>query len=200
MSTRTVVQGLRINADKIIPEEVQLDSSFEEVPIAAAAGIPLFVKKLKAVSVRTGNRYIICRMMSEPKTGLAEMHWQYGGSFNPAPQVLVARTDSIPFTRKDWKVLDQFEMEMLNDGPRKVTRADFISFVKNRPCSDENIVLEVLYPRGQRIRVVGLSTNVTLNERIGSATGNYANGRVGVQIDDHEGVVAVKPGNLSMLA
>jgi len=44
----------------------------------------------------------------------------------PAPTVLVARNDSIQFTINDWQVLDDFEMAMLDDGPRKVTRKDFI--------------------------------------------------------------------------
>lgn len=40
-------------------------------------------------------------------------------------------------------------MEMLDDGPRRVTRKDFVSFVKTKYSKDKsNIVLEVLYPKG----------------------------------------------------
>jgi hypothetical protein len=41
----------------------------------------------------------------------------------------VARKDSIAFEVDDWCVLEDFEDAMLDDGPRKVTRNDFISYV-----------------------------------------------------------------------
>lgn len=74
---------------------------------------------------KKSNNYIIVRMMSQPSVGLAPMDWQYGGSLE-APPVLMARSDSIQFNINDWKVLDDFEIEMLDDGPRDVDRKDFI--------------------------------------------------------------------------
>ena len=67
-------------------------------------------------------------MMSDPAEGLAPIDWQYGGMLEPAPSVLVARSDSIEFNKNDWAVLDDFEMEMLDDRPRDLKRKGFIQF------------------------------------------------------------------------
>ena len=92
----------------------------------------------------------------------------------PAPPVLVVRKDSIPFGIEDWQVLDDFQMEMLDDGPRKVTRDDFTSFVKAQfKDSGANIVLEALYPKGTKCRVHGLVKRPQLNGKMGTCTGFY---------------------------
>ena len=68
---------------------------------------------------------------------------------SPAPVVLVARSDSVQFNIEDWYILDDFEIAMLDDGPRKVTRKDFIQIVKARYSEDKsNIVLGALYQKG----------------------------------------------------
>ena len=68
---------------------------------------------------------------------------------SPAPVVLVARSDSVQFNIEDWYILDDFEIAMLDDGPRNVTRKDFIQFVKARYSEDKsNIVLGALYQKG----------------------------------------------------
>lgn len=100
-------------------------------------------------------------MMSEPQDGVAPLDWQYGGQFEPAPSVLVARNDSIQFNIKDWEILDDFEMAMLDDGPRNVRKNDFINFVKtgyeDKHC---NIVLEVLFPKGRKCKINGMINKV----------------------------------------
>jgi hypothetical protein len=183
------------------PEQCQVDSSFERCPIAAAAGIPLFVKNLSVPGkqVENGGRYIIVRMMSEPTVGVAPLRWNFGGIYGPAPPVLVARSDSVPFTIEDWNVLDDFEMKMLDDGPRSVTRQDFISFVKAGQYGDATVALEALFPEEKRVRAVGLKVNTKLNKRLGQSTGHYAKGRVAVQFDGLDKVFGVKPGNLVRL-
>ena len=65
------------------------------------AGIPLYVKRVN-IPGKISNRYIICRMMTDPKVGLCHMDWLYGGQLPPAPPVLVARSDFIPFDSNDW--------------------------------------------------------------------------------------------------
>lgn len=154
--------GLRVQANQLTPELIQVDSTFERCPIAHAAGIPLYVKRLFNEPRKKGNHYIIVRMMSEPSEGIAPIDWQYGGMLEPAPSVLVARSDQVQFNKNDWAVLDDFEMEMLDDGPRKVSRKDFISFVKAgyEKNLSSNIVLEALYPQGSRWKVDGLVSNV----------------------------------------
>ena len=98
-----------------------------ECPIALAAGIHIFVKRQKV-----NKAFIIVRMMSELNTALAPMSWQYGGINGPAPPVLVARKDGIPFSCDDYWILDEFSCRMFDDGPREVTRKDFMDFAKEK--------------------------------------------------------------------
>jgi hypothetical protein len=201
----TSSMGLRIDGDQIIPEMVVIDSSFERCPIAHAAGIPLLVKKMKSLGKRVGSggRYIITRMMSDPIVGVAHDQWAYGGVCGPAPPVLIARSDSIPFTADDWGVLDDFEMEMLDDGPKRVIRSDFINFVISRLNSGiictQNVCLEVIFPKGQQVRATGLKIKYDLNGKRGQVIGAYRDGRIGIKFDESDSVVAVKPENLMKL-
>jgi hypothetical protein len=86
-------------------------------------------------------------------------------------------------------------MKMLDDGPRQVTRKDFVDFA-NHHSADANLILEVLFPKGKRVRIVELRKNCALNDKTGEITGQYGNGRVGVKVDGLEEAVAVKPGNI----
>ncbi|CAK4695904.1 hypothetical protein LEN26_011011 [Aphanomyces euteiches] len=124
------VMGLVVDGSTVTPKQVVLDASFQPCPIAAAAGIPLVVKKLQGKGIKS-NVYIISRMMSEPLIGLARREWSYGGTHGVAPQVLAARRDNVAFEPSDWYALDDFEMEMLDDGPRRVTRDDFVRWAKS---------------------------------------------------------------------
>ena len=65
-------------------------------------------------------------------------------------------------------------MEMLDDGPRNVTRLDFVNFVRTKYSdSYSNIVLETFYPKGIKCKVYGLIKKIELNEKIGICTGMY---------------------------
>lgn len=190
--------GSRITRHRVI-----IDCFFEMCPIAYAAGIPLVVKREpQELAVRDSN-YVIVRMMSDPSIGVAPTSWQYGGLFGPAPPVLVARTDRVPFTIQDWSILDDFEMLMRDDGPRSVRRKDFVDFVNFRYKRDIqdgcNIVLEVLFPRGLVVSATGLNNDLTLNGMVGSVTGEYSNGRVGVRFDGLERTFAIRPRNLTVV-
>ena len=100
--------GLKIEGSEITPFPVYVDSSFEKCPIAHAAGIPVYVKRLFNEPRVKSKRYKIVRIMSDPKIGLAANDWQYGGLFGPAPTVLMGRMDGIDFSLNDWAVLDDF--------------------------------------------------------------------------------------------
>jgi hypothetical protein len=117
--------------------------------------------------------------------------------FTVVPPVLVARSDGIPFTKEDWDVLDEFEMKMLDNGPREVTRQDFLNFAKQH-SSNANLILETSFPKGQRVRMVKLKKNSALNDKTGQTTGQYGNGRVVIKVDGLDEVVAVKPVNLKI--
>ena len=191
-------KGLRIDLQDISPAQVTVDNSYEKVPIAHAAGIPLFVKRLPEMGkvARVGERHIIVRMMSDPKVGLAPLDWQYGGLLPPAPPVLLGRSDGIAFERDDWYILDDFEMSMLNDGPRRVSRRDFVRFIKRHHAkSTVNIALEVMFPRDTKVCGKGLHNRPDLNGRRGICVGKYDSGRVAVLFQDIEQPVLMKPVN-----
>jgi hypothetical protein len=61
-----------------------------------------------------------------------------------------------------------------------------------------NLILEILFPKGQRERIVELRKNFALNDKTGQITGQYGNGSVMIKVDGQEEVVAVKPGNLKI--
>ena len=199
---KNAVKGLRIVGSNIIPENIMFDSSFEKCPIAHAAGIPLYVKRLPIPGVKSDN-YIIVRMMSEPAVGLAPMDWQYGAR-GIAPPVLVVRSDQVPFTELDWEVLDDFEIAMLDDGPRSVNRFDFLDFAElydsHDPSSKAIIMLEALYPKGKLVKAINLVARSDLNGCIGRIVGRYKNGRVGVKFNNTvDNIVALKPENFSLM-
>ncbi len=152
-------------------------------------------------------------MMSDPDTGMASMDWQYGGMFPEAPPVLVVRNDSIPFTIDDWYALDDFEMEMLDNGPCEVFRENFIALAKSRLQEVEDntglqqqglslrsapLLLEAVFPKGITVRACGLKQE-ELNGKQGTVIGRYENGRVGVKFSGRADDLAVKPGNLERL-
>ena len=174
------VMGLRVEGSELKPELIHIDSSFIKCPIAHAAGIPLYVKRILNAKKIKSDFYWIVRMMSQPSIGLAPNDWQYGGALGPAPPVLVVRSDSIQFGINDWSILDDFEVAMLDDGPRKVTRKDFIQFAKCQHFSEANIVLEVNYPKGTKCLIDGLTQKAELNGKIGTCNGSYKNHRIGV--------------------
>lgn len=230
VSNSTMVSALRVQGSDLTPCEVEpistSDKSCEPVPIAHAAGIPLYVRR-EAGQPRKSNMYIIVRMMSEPTVGVAPMRWQYGGMLGPAPTCVLARSDGNPFGRLDWAALDDFEMEMLDDGPRSVTRADWVRFVKKKikdskmtremldeeekdypederstpplDYSDAVVALEVLFPPGSQVIVNGLSSRAELNGCTATCVGQYKEGRVGVAVQGGGETMAVKRGNLTVV-
>jgi hypothetical protein len=89
---------------------------------------------------------------------------------------------------------------MLDDGPRKVTRKDFVSYVK--ACHSKrnaNIVFEVIFAKGIKCKINGLLKSPELNGKIGICNGIYQNSRIGVQLENSEKDFAIKPANLQLI-
>ncbi|OQR80686.1 hypothetical protein THRCLA_23443 [Thraustotheca clavata] len=194
--TAREVLGLRLNGTQVIPETILYDNTFVPCPIAHTAGIPLYVHPTNMLS-RKNDHYIISRVMSDPKTGVSNMQWQYGGNLDRALQILIARSDGVEFSAEDWKMLDDFEMKMLNNGPRDVCRNDFKSFAKVSRFKTNILALEVIYPGGQQVRVHDLVEGRDLNNSVGRSTGQYKNGRVIVKINNRSQPLAIKVENLA---
>lgn len=129
MSGTVTTDGVLIYGSNVThAPRITIDDSFEAVPVARCAGIPLVVKRQphpsSPVKLKSGQRHVIVRVMSDPDIGIADIPWQYGGAFGPAPPVLAGRSDGVPFSVEEWNLMDDFEMAMLDtsDGPRRVTR------------------------------------------------------------------------------
>ncbi|CAE8653233.1 unnamed protein product, partial [Polarella glacialis] len=120
---------------------------------------------------------------------------QYGGVMGPAPPVVAARTDGVPFTPAGWALLDDFIDAMFSEGPHVVNRVDLLRFLRGAqlalPDVSESLALQ--YPKNTQ--VMGL-TVAALNGVVGTVTGRYENGRVGVLFREPFGLKAVRPDNL----
>ena len=80
------------------------------MPVPIELGVPLVWKMLHGQGgdhshIRLN---LIVRLMSDPDDGFAPCEWQYGGNMGPAPPVILARRDRIPFSCHDWMVLDDY--------------------------------------------------------------------------------------------
>ena len=159
--------------------------------------------------------------MSDPLLGLAQPAWQYGGVLPPAPPCLLFRADGVPFNDDDWYLLDDFVTEMLDDGPRTVSKEDWHKWLTMRAAGHNDmlavlskiksikldsalpqlprspLVLEAEYRAGDTVRVTGLTGAPELNGMVAAVQGgsNYTVDRIGVQIPG-VGVKALKERNL----
>ncbi len=89
---------------------------------------------------------------------------------------------------------------MLDDGPRNVTRKDFVSYAKVRQSyKNANIVLEAIYAKGIKCKINGLVKSPELNGKIGICNGTIQKSRIGVQLEGSEKDFAIKPANLQII-
>mmetsp|Transcript_107088 Transcript_107088/g.194931 ORF Transcript_107088/g.194931 Transcript_107088/m.194931 type:complete len:393 (+) Transcript_107088:44-1222(+) len=190
-----MVPGIRIIGSRVLDCDVQICDSFVECPVAYAVGVPLRVNREPATG-EEHSCYLAVRFMTDPRWVLAPPEWQYGSALGPAPPVVAGRSDGVPFTSEDWRVLDDFMEAMFGDGPRKVERTLFLNFV----CRQTNApfaFLDIRYPKGANVRAQGLKATA-LNGIVGVISGKYEKGRVGVVFPDH-GLKAIKPANLAFV-
>ena len=89
---------------------------------------------------------------------------------------------------------------MLDDGPRNVSRKDYVSYVKVRQSNkNANIVFEAIYAKGIKCKINGLLKSPELNGKIGICNGIIQNSRIGVQLEGSEKDFAIKPANLQII-
>ena len=188
-----MVRGIRIVGDRVTDCDVTLDGDCVPCPVAEALEIPLVVKRERGPGEECFIQ-LASRFMSNPYSvlHLAPMDWQYGGALGPAPPVVAARTDGIPFTKAGWAELDKFICNELGEGPFGSLRRPF-SF---RDLPDLSRFLGVRFPEGVFVMPLGFTCLVELNGILGAVTGRYENGRVGVSFPEPHGVKAVRPENL----
>jgi len=134
------------------------------------------------------------RCMTGPRIGLAPIDWLYVGIVGPAPPVVAARTDGIPFTTMGWEKLDDVIDSMFDDGPRNVNRRCLVRFLREeRDLPDLSRSPSLRFPIHMRVKPPDLQNAVVLNGIVGIVTGRCDNGRVGVKFPDPHGVKVLRP-------
>ncbi|CAE8585816.1 unnamed protein product [Polarella glacialis] len=86
---------------------------------------------------------------------------------------------------------------MFSEGPRLVNREDMLRFLSEAQLAlaDVSESLALQYPKNAQVIPKGL-TVAALNGVVGTVTGRYENGRVGVHFREPFGLKALRPDNL----
>lgn len=204
-----MVLGVRVHGANVSDVNVQLDDLFASVPVPAKLGIPLLFKKLPGTGGDDSQirMNVIVRFMADPDDGMAPPHWQYGGSFGPAPPVVLARRDKLPFSTQDWAALDEYMSswsEALADAEddRGAVGAQFLKlhafrqYIRSTTESRPAAFLPLQFPIGSTVQTHGLSV-AELNGQEGEVV-QYSRERVGVKFSDRD-AIALKPERLILL-
>lgn len=197
-----MIAGVRIVGTEAVDARVCPDMAFEPCPFAHKLGIPLVVKREPPTNTKH-EFYRVVRIMTDPEIGLAAWEWQYGGMCVPAPPVVMARADGKPFGVAELTALEDFLERLFDDDDfpvslRAASPSDFWQFVSEQavPCS--NAFLDLRFPKGLQVQAKDLQL-VELNGTIGTTTGEYTSGRVGVLFPEPFGPKAVRPQHLSAI-
>lgn len=205
----TTVLGVRVHGSTVTDADVMLDSSFRRVPVPQKLGIPLLYKLMSGTGgddsqIRSND---IVRFMASPDDGFAPDEWQYGGRKGPAPPVVLARKDKLPFSKQDWDIVDEYMGEWrealgdAEDGMAAVsekwlTPSAFRTYVSSISGSQPAAMLSVRFPIGSIVVPSGL-TVAELNGQEGAVV-QYSRDRVGVAFADRA-VTALKPEKLTVV-
>jgi len=203
-----MVLGVRVHGDTVQDHEVKLDTLFREVPVPVKLGLPLLYKKLPGTggddsSIRSN---IIVRFMADPDDGFAPGDWQYGGRLGPAPPVVLARRDKLPFSRHDWDLLNDYMSDWLEElmeaeeeragvSERMLTPVALRDYLRDHRDSHPSALLPLQFPLGSVVVPSGLSS-AELNGQEGEVA-QFSRDRVGVRFPDR-GVVALRPERLGL--
>jgi hypothetical protein len=204
-----MVLGIRVHGAKVEDHEVTLDSLFREVPVPTKLGIPLMYKKMSGTGGDDSHirNNIIVRFMADPDDGFAPADWQYGGMMGPAPPVVLARRDKLPFSSEDWGVIDDYISQWLEarseaeeDCPQVsdqfLNPAAFQTYVQGQLEMHPTAFLPLQFPAGSSVVATGLSI-AELNGVEGEVI-RYTRERIGVRFPNRD-VTALKPERLSLV-
>jgi len=205
-----MVLGVRVHGDRIEDAHVIVDGTFRAVPVPTECGVPLLYKKMSGTGgddshIRSS---VIVRMMADPEDGFAPYEWQYGGRMGPAPPVVLARRDQLPFSSQDWDVMDRYIQEWMEEGAdaeegrqdvsrRYLNPEAFRRYVQARASEAPTAFLPVRFPLGSTVVAQGLAGAAELNGQEGEVA-QYSRNRLGVRYPDRD-VVALRPERLTLL-
>lgn len=188
----------------VVDCEVRLDESFRSVPIPEKLGIPVVYKLQSGTGgddsgIRSN---VIVRFMSETSDGMAADEWQYR---LPAPPVVVARKDQVPFSKDDFQAICEYRdlwMEEAREDEHFTAATDrileplaFQSFLREHVEDFPRAFLSLRYPKGSLVVAEGLQ-NAELNGQKGTVS-QYSRDRVGVSFGSK--LVALRPDRLRIL-
>eukprot|EP00930_Biecheleria_cincta_P002109 TRINITY_DN103154_c0_g1_i1.p1 TRINITY_DN103154_c0_g1~~TRINITY_DN103154_c0_g1_i1.p1 ORF type:complete len:358 (+),score=76.31 TRINITY_DN103154_c0_g1_i1:52-1074(+) len=201
--------GVRVHGPAATDVEVKLDDNFRAVPVPARLGIPVLCKRQSGTGGDDSNirSNAIVRFMADPDDGMAPDEWQYGGNRGPAPPVVLARKDGLPFSTHDWTLLNEYmsywveETGEAEDDRREVCDRilDPLAFQRYvRENREEHPLgfLSLQFPCGSTVVAEGLNAE-ELNGKEGEVV-RFSRDRVGVQFPDRA-VTALRPQNLRLL-
>eukprot|EP00440_Ansanella_granifera_P076401 gb/GFBE01082908.1/.p1 GENE.gb/GFBE01082908.1/~~gb/GFBE01082908.1/.p1 ORF type:complete len:343 (+),score=83.92 gb/GFBE01082908.1/:1-1029(+) len=204
-----MVPGVRVHGSDVVDVEVKLDETFRAVPVPAELGIPLLFKKQPGTGGDDSNirSNAIVRFMADPADGLAPPEWQYGGKLGPAPPVVLARKDKLPFSTHDWNLIGDYmsywmeEAGEAEDNFSELTKqilepAAFQRYVRAEVEEHPLAFLSLQFPMGSTVVPEGLSVE-ELNGVEGTVA-QYSRDRVGVQFPGRA-VTALRPQKLRLL-
>eukprot|EP00435_Cladocopium_sp_Y103_P023282 s482_g5.t1 len=206
-----MVLGVRVHGPDVVDVEVKLDETFRSVPVPEKLGIPVLYKTQSGTGgddseIRSN---AIVRFMADTSDGLAPAEWQYGGRQGPAPPVVLARKDQVPFSKHDFDLILEYMdywMEEAREDEDHFTEATnkilepkaFQRFVREQ----EDFPLAFLslqFPKHSLVEAQGLTNRPELNGQQGTVT-QYSRDRVGIQWSNSEApVMALRPERLRLL-
>ena len=201
--------GVRVHGPKVEDVEVKVDETFRSVPVPEKLGVVILYK----IQSGTGGddseirSNAIVRFMADTSDGLAPEEWQYGGTRGPAPPVVLARKDQVPFSSHDFEMICDYMSHWMEQAGES---EDHFTEVTNRILEPgafqqyvrENIedyplaFLSLQFPRDSVVEASGLSKE-ELNGLQGKVC-RYSRDRVGVQFPDRD-VTAIRPQKLRLI-
>lgn len=204
-----MVPGVRVHGNTVLDTEVNIDEQFRCVPVPSKLGVPIVYKKMPGTGgddshIRSN---VIVRFMADVDDGFAPPEWQYGGRMGPAPPVVLARRDNVPFSKHDWDALDEYmeewitacgeaEENRLEVSERYLTPEAFQTWIRGQRDAHPAAFLSLHFPVGSIVLAEGLSS-ADLNGKEGEVV-RYSRDRVGVSFPERA-VTALKPDRLKVV-
>ena len=202
-----MVLGVRVHGADVVDCEVKLDETFRSVPIPEKLGIPVLYKLQSGTGGDDSaiRKNAIVSFMSDTSDGLAPDEWQYGGKRGPAPPVVLARKDLVPFSKDDFQAICEYRdlwMEEAREDEHFTKATErileplaFQRFLRERFEDFPRAFLSLRYPKGSLVMAENLQ-NVELNGQKGTVA-QYSRDRVGVVFGSK--LVALRPERLRIL-
>jgi len=204
-----MVPGVRVHGPDKQDVEVKIDETFRSVPVPEKLGVTILYKIQSGTGGDDSNirSNAIVRFMADTSDGLAPEEWQYGGTRGPAPPVVLARKDQVPFSSHDFEIICEYIshwMEQAGESEGHFTEVTnrilepsaFQQFVRENIDEHPLAFLSLRFPKDSIVEANGLG-KAELNGLQGRVC-RYSRDRVGVHFPDRD-VTAIRPEKLQLV-